>query len=144
MLFLPNNPFYYNNDVFRNIKAQANFIQSAKRKCNSLNLSIDYLVLSSPPYSLDFLNINIKLDLFQRVVKSEMCDAPLRSFAMEIIEVLYPENDWLCIFTDGSMLVRTCSTGANIHCELFNFYLPTRPRTTAFDGEIEAIVVAVQ
>ena len=37
----------------------------------------------------------------------------------------------------------THTAGADIHCKLFNFYLPTKLCTT-FDGEIEIIVVAVQ
>ena len=47
-------------------------------------------------------------------------------------------------FTDDSMLNRTHGAGANIHCELYNYYLPKGPCTTDFDGEIEIIVVAVQ
>ena len=42
------------------------------------------------------------------------------------------------------MLDRTHSAGAGIHCELFNFYLPTGPCISAFDGEIEDIVLFVQ
>lgn len=42
------------------------------------------------------------------------------------------------------MLDGTRGAGAGIHCELFNFYLPIGPCATAFDGEIEAITVAIQ
>ena len=70
-----------------------------------------------------------------------MNDAQLRSFAMETTEVRYPEDDWLHVFTDGSILDRTHWAGAGTHCELFNFYLLTVPCTT---GEIKVIAVVVQ
>ena len=60
---------------------------------------------------------------------------------MEIIVVRYPENDWLLIFNDGSLLNRTHGAGAGIYSGVFNFYLPTGLcTTTAFDGEFEIII----
>ena len=52
-----------------------------------------------------------------------MSDAQLRFFALETIEVQYPENDWLSVFIDASVFDRTHGIRSSAHCELFNFYL---------------------
>ena len=97
-----------------------------------------------PPCPLAFLNINIKLDLIQRVFKSKTSETQFRSIAMEAAEVSYPGNDWLCVFSGSAMLDLTHSALAGIHCEFFHFHPSTVPYTTAFHGEIEAIIVVVQ
>ena len=48
------------------------------------------------------------------------------------------------IFTDGSQIEGYINAGAGIHCELFSCYTPLGQHSTAFDGEIEAILTALR
>ncbi|XP_054711430.1 uncharacterized protein LOC129221019 [Uloborus diversus] len=75
-----------------------------------------------------------------------MIDNHTSSHAMETSfrSSLSSETGWARVFKDGSILERSHGVEAGIHRELFSFYLPMGPLTTAFDGEVEAITVAVQ
>ncbi|GIY50757.1 uncharacterized protein CDAR_476771 [Caerostris darwini] len=56
--------------------------------------------------------------------------------------MLYPDPEWLRIFTDGSLLSDNPNGGAGVFSEIFSFYVPVG-RGTAFDGEIAAIRTAL-
>ncbi|GFQ91817.1 uncharacterized protein LOC103523915 [Trichonephila clavata] len=56
---------------------------------------------------------------------------------------MYPEPDWVRICTDGSPLKDFESAGAGVYYHLFSFYLTTGKFTTAFDGELAALEVAL-
>ncbi|GFV82998.1 hypothetical protein TNCV_1180121 [Trichonephila clavipes] len=69
--------------------------------------------------------------------------AILRSLALETIDTIYSEPDWVHIYTDGSRLKDSDSAGARVYCHLFSFYLTTGKFTTAFDGEVAVLQVAL-
>ncbi|GIY87029.1 RNase H domain-containing protein [Caerostris darwini] len=56
-----------------------------------------------------------------------------------MLNILYPDPEWLRILTDRSLLSKA---GAGVFSEIFSFYVPVG-RGTAFDGEIAAIRTAL-
>ncbi|GFU80040.1 RNase H domain-containing protein [Trichonephila clavipes] len=56
---------------------------------------------------------------------------------------MYPEPDWVPIYTDGSFLKDSDRAGAGLYCHLFSFYLTTEKFTTTFDDEVAALQVAL-
>jgi len=64
--------------------------------------------------------------------------------ALEAMNTRYPQDKWLHIFTDGSQIDGYINAGAGIYCELFSYYMPLGQHSTAFDGEIEAICIALR
>jgi hypothetical protein len=63
--------------------------------------------------------------------------------ALETVLTLYTEWDWLHIYTDASV---TDENGkrAGIYCKLFSFYWSLGQHTTHFDGQIEAVNIALR
>ncbi|GIY28366.1 hypothetical protein CDAR_231001 [Caerostris darwini] len=55
-----------------------------------------------------------------------------------MLNMLYPDPEWLRIFTDGSLLSDNPNAGAGVFSEIFSFYVPVG-RGTTFEGEIAAI-----
>ncbi|GFX11503.1 uncharacterized protein LOC103524116 [Trichonephila clavipes] len=53
-------------------------------------------------------------------------------------------EEWLHIYTDGSLLDFAQGAGIGVFSHLFPFYLHAGPLTTHFDGEVEAIHIALQ
>jgi hypothetical protein len=58
--------------------------------------------------------------------------------ALETIHMLYPEQDWLHVYTDNSG-----KAGAGIYCKLYRFYLSLGQHATHIDGEREALTTAL-
>ncbi|GFU70847.1 uncharacterized protein LOC103524116, partial [Trichonephila clavipes] len=56
----------------------------------------------------------------------------------------FPPVEWLHIYTDGSLLDFAQGAGIGVFSHLFSFYLHAGPLTTHFDGEVEAIHIALQ
>jgi hypothetical protein len=59
--------------------------------------------------------------------------------ASETVNTLQPEQDWLHIYTDGSLTDRNGNVGAGIYCKLLSFYLSPTRHATHFAGETEAM-----
>ncbi|KAJ4449775.1 hypothetical protein ANN_01179 [Periplaneta americana] len=55
------------------------------------------------------------------------------------INIRYPPQNWLHLYTDGSLLSREQGAGAGVTCCLFSLYRSLGYGTTSFDGEIIAI-----
>jgi ribonuclease HI len=66
----------------------------------------------------------------------------MRLAALEAFYTLYPEEEWLHIYIDGS-LTENGNVRAGIYCKLFSFYLLLGQHATHFDGEIEAMNTAL-
>ncbi|GFS78425.1 uncharacterized protein LOC103524116 [Trichonephila clavipes] len=64
--------------------------------------------------------------------------------ALETINTRFPPEEWLHIYTDGSLLDFAQGAGIGVFSHLFSFYLHAGPLTTHFDGEVEAIHIALQ
>ncbi|GFX49698.1 uncharacterized protein LOC103524116 [Trichonephila clavipes] len=63
---------------------------------------------------------------------------------LETINTRFPLEEWLHIYTDGSLLDFAQGSGIGVFSHLFSFYLHAGPFTTHFDGEVEAIHIALQ
>ncbi|XP_015922042.1 uncharacterized protein [Parasteatoda tepidariorum] len=63
--------------------------------------------------------------------------------ALETISTLYLEPDWVHIYTNGRLLKDTDNAGGGVCSYLFSLYFSTGNFTTAFDGGVAAIRVAL-
>jgi hypothetical protein len=68
----------------------------------------------------------------------------VQSAVLEIIHTLYPGQYWLHIYTDDTLTGNNGKAGAGIHCKLFSFYLTLGHHATQFDGELEAMNIALR
>jgi ribonuclease HI len=67
----------------------------------------------------------------------------MRLAALEAIYSLYREEEWLHIYTDGSLTEKNGNVRAGIYFKMFSFYLSLGQHSTHFDGEIEAMNTAL-
>ncbi|KAJ4446816.1 hypothetical protein ANN_13514, partial [Periplaneta americana] len=74
----------------------------------------------------------------EEILKSEVNTEMLKQLSLETINIRYPPQDWLHLYTDGSLISRE-SAGAGVTCCLFSLYRSLGYGTTSFDGEIIAI-----
>jgi hypothetical protein len=99
------------------------------------------LLLSLCP--LNYIGVDYKLDLLQELKKRDTDLSVMRLAALEEIYTLYPEEEWLHIYTDGSLTEKNGNVRAGMYCKLFSFYLSLGQHATHFDGEIEAMNTAL-
>ncbi|GFW99127.1 uncharacterized protein LOC103521360 [Trichonephila clavipes] len=78
------------------------------------------------------------------VKKRDLSPTALHAIALETINTRFPPEEWLHIYTDGSLLDFAQGAGIGVFSHLFSFYLHAGPLTTHFDGEVEAIHIALQ
>ncbi|GFS50107.1 uncharacterized protein LOC103524116 [Trichonephila clavipes] len=84
------------------------------------------------------------LDLVLNVRKRDLSPTALHAIALETINTRFPLEKWLHTYTDGSLLDFAQGAGIGVFSHLFSFYLHDGPLTTHFDGEVEAIHIALQ
>ncbi|GFX31443.1 uncharacterized protein LOC103524116 [Trichonephila clavipes] len=146
LIRLPNNSFWrdYDSDGGRNLKTQKGFIQCVRE-------SIQYKVIKDVPFELlsfanplDYAILDIRLDLVLNVRKRDLSPTALHAIALETINTRFPPEEWLHIYTDGSLLDFAQGAGIGVFRHLFSFNLHAGPLTTHFDGEVEAIHIALQ
>ncbi|GFS98938.1 uncharacterized protein LOC103524116 [Trichonephila clavipes] len=82
------------------------------------------------------------LDLVLNVRKRDLSPTALHAIALETINTRFPPEEWLHIYTDGSLLDFAQGAGIGVFNHLF--YLHAGPLTTHFDGEVEATHIALQ
>jgi ribonuclease HI len=92
---------------------------------------------------LNYTGVDYKLDLLQELKKRDTDRSVMRLAALEAIYTPYPEEEWLHIYTDGSLTEKIGNVGAGIYCKLFSIYLLLGQNATHFDGEIEAMNTAL-
>ncbi|GFU89049.1 membrane-associated tyrosine- and threonine-specific cdc2-inhibitory kinase [Trichonephila clavipes] len=146
LIRLPNNSFWrdYDSDGGHNLKTQKGFIQCVRE-------NIQYKVINDVPFELlsfanplDYATLYIRLDLVLNVRKRDLSPTALHAIALETINTRFPPEEWLPIYTDGSLLDFAQGAGIGVFSHLFSFYLHAGPLTTHFDGEVEAIHIALQ
>jgi hypothetical protein len=71
-----------------------------------------------PLCPLNYTEADYETDLLQETYQVIMKPA-----ALETMHTLYPEQDWLHIYTDDSLTDRNGNAGAGIQCKLYIFYL---------------------
>ncbi|XP_015918031.1 uncharacterized protein [Parasteatoda tepidariorum] len=84
----------------------------------------------------------VNLNLCQEVLKKNTDTTILRSLANEATNNYYPEDLWLHIFTDYSLLFNCNNAGPGISSKLLLFYTSVG-QGAAFDGEITTIRAAL-
>ncbi|GFX15198.1 uncharacterized protein LOC103521360 [Trichonephila clavipes] len=91
---------------------------------------------TATPVPLHIPQLNVK--------KRDLSPTALHAIALETINTRFPPEEWLHIYTDGSLLDFAQGGGIGVFSHLFSFYLHAGPLTTYFDGEVEAIHIALQ
>ncbi|GFT80571.1 uncharacterized protein LOC103524116 [Trichonephila clavipes] len=146
LIRLPNNSFWrdYDSDGGRTLKTQKGFIQCVRE-------NIQYKVINDVPFELlsfanplDYAILDIRLDLVLNVRKRDLSPNALHAIALETINTRFPPEEWLHIYTDVSLLDFAQGAGIGVFSHLFSFCLHAGPLTTHFDGEVEAIHIALQ
>ncbi|GFV29293.1 probable RNA-directed DNA polymerase from transposon X-element [Trichonephila clavipes] len=132
------------------------YIQPVLNYCNEMLISasennIQYKVINDVPFELlyfaiplDYAILDIRLDLVLNVRKRDLSPTALHAIALETINTRFPPEEWLHIYTDGSLLDFAQVAGIGVFSHLFFFYLYAGPLTTHFDGKVEAIHIALQ
>ncbi|GIY86838.1 hypothetical protein CEXT_130601 [Caerostris extrusa] len=115
------------------------FLQGVLQLKNSLGLNHEPELLILPQNPVHLKSFCIKLDLGQKITKSNTDTSILRALALEMLTILYPDPEWLRICTDGSLLSDSPNAGTGVFSEIFSFYVPVG-RGTAFDGSVPAAV----
>ncbi|GFW27289.1 RNase H domain-containing protein [Trichonephila clavipes] len=132
---LPNNSFWrdYDSDGGRNLKTKKGFIQCVRE-------NIQYKVINDVPFELlsfanplDYAILDIRLDLVLNVRKRDLNPTALHAIALETINTRFPPEEWLHIYTDGSLLDFAQGAGIGVFSHLFSFYLHAGPLTNNFD-----------
>ncbi|KAI5752692.1 hypothetical protein M8J77_019486 [Diaphorina citri] len=141
---LPTSKSWIHNEKSNTLKTQSGFIQKVAEIKNSFNIpsKIEHLNLVINP--TESFEIDHSLTIEDNFRKQDVAPSVAKVKALEVINTKYPLDQWLHIFTDGSMQNPDDGAGAGISCDLFSFYKGLGPCTTNFDGEVEAIKIAVQ
>lgn len=128
----------------RTLKTQESFlskIEDIKKNVNLPNSKENFIYKVNPTQTP---NITYYLHMVQEVKKSDTPTNVLKLLALETIHTRFPEHEWLHIYTDGSLITNQDGAGAGVTCHLFSSYKSLGYGTTNFDGETEAIQVALQ
>ncbi|KAJ4446881.1 hypothetical protein ANN_13581 [Periplaneta americana] len=99
------------------------------------------LMIPQNPLQIDI--IQSEIDLLEQITKNQHSKENLKQLALETVNIRYPEDYWIRIYTDGSKTDPQENVGAGIFSNIFCFYLPVGYNLSAYDGEIEAIHVAL-
>lgn len=145
-VFMPVEPCLWNQDSLvceRNLKSQNGFLQGVADIISELDLNYEAEHFSLPINPIVDKRFSIRLELIKDVYKAETSDIVLRTLALETLDSLYPKEEWLRIYTDGSRMSGCVNAGAGVYCELFCLYTPIGNHRSAFDGEIAAICQAL-
>jgi len=91
-------------NVPRQLKTQSGFLQRVLELRAELELD-DGIVQGflKPPNTVNHVELTTKLDLAQPIFKSQLSQSSLKILALETIHTLYPEPEWLHVYTDGSL-----------------------------------------
>ncbi|GIY46950.1 hypothetical protein CEXT_252041 [Caerostris extrusa] len=69
------------------------------------------------------------------------CDV-LKSISYATINALYPEQELLRIYTNGPHVDQRINSGTEGFCNLLSVYAPVGYFTSAYDGEVKALLIA--
>ncbi|XP_035213455.1 uncharacterized protein LOC118187361 [Stegodyphus dumicola] len=146
LIRLRSNPHWRNYDYNkqRNLKAQNGFLQCVSRleQYNHLRILKTALLFLLNP--LDYSFLDVRFDLEMKVDKKEMSPEQIRTIALETTEQRFLAEEWIYVYTDGSLTDRIQEAGAGVYGKLFSFYIPVKDSSTHFDGELKAIHLALQ
>jgi ribonuclease HI len=95
--------------------------------------------LENPLY---YIKCDIKLDLLDVTNKKTDSVDFLKQLASETLNTKYPSEEWLRIYTDGS-LTDEDGVGAGVYSELFSHYIAVGENKTVFERECQGILYAL-
>jgi len=90
----------------------------------------------------EYQSFHTKLFLLSEVKKHDTASTALQQLALVTINERYPPEEYLRIYTDGSLLKMDGKAGAGIHSELFSHCISVGSNRTSTDREITAIAMA--
>jgi len=90
------------------------------------------------------MTVATNLSLTGNLKKEDTPPMVVKLTTLEMIDFHYPEKDLLRVNTDGSQVDETNTAGAGVHCNLFSWYATVGVNKSNFDGELEAIFLALQ
>nr|CDS31781.2 reverse transcriptase [Hymenolepis microstoma] len=76
-------------------------------------------------------------------MKADTLPGQMRLLALETINANYPADQWLQVFTDGPYVENQANVGFGVYSELFTFFAAVGQNRSPFEGEIEAIKIAL-
>lgn len=128
------------------LKTQIGFIEKVKeiKKEYKIPNNAEKLQTINNPIELMKIEHSLTIDENENFKKHDVAPTVAKAKALETIHTQYPAEQWLHVYTDGSMQDPEKGAGAGITCDLFAFYKGLGPHTTNYDGEIEAIKFAIQ
>lgn len=126
------------------LKTQESFLSKIHNIKKQITLPLNKENLLHRINPLQTIDIEYYTDLMEEIKKENTPTEVLKLLALETIHSRFPEEQWLHIFTDGSLLPNQSGAGAGATCHLFSFYKPLGFGTTNFDGEVEAIYTSLQ
>ena len=128
----------------RQLKTQKGFVQcidNIKPQYFPITTAETLLTPTSPLLQPD---VHLRLNLTEMVTKSENDRIVLKQLTLETIHQFYPSDNWLHIYTDGSQIGKNGKVGVGVYSSLFSFYHTLGDYHTNFDGEMEAIRLALE
>ena len=87
-----------------------------------LDINLDPVLLILPPDPTMDMNFHIRTELTQVICKKVYDTSTLRMIALETINTLYPESDWINLYTDESHANYIDIAGAGVQGNMFSFY----------------------
>nr|CDS29375.1 hypothetical protein HmN_000871100 [Hymenolepis microstoma]CUU99915.1 hypothetical transcript [Hymenolepis microstoma] len=99
--------------------------------------------LSLPQNPLADNEVQLCTKLLGHFTKADISPDQMRLLVLESINVNYPVDQWLQVFTNGSQVENHANVGTGVYSELFTFFAATRHNRSAFEGEIGAIKIAL-
>uniref|UniRef100_A0A8D9AVJ4 RNase H type-1 domain-containing protein n=1 Tax=Cacopsylla melanoneura TaxID=428564 RepID=A0A8D9AVJ4_9HEMI len=145
MIRLPNNSVWNNFTEHPNeMKTQPSFIKQVRKLKKEYKIPDQREILKHPSNPMDYTEIPHSLSLNQKFRKEDVAPSVAKVIAQDTIHEYYPPENWLHIYTDGSLQNTEIGAGAGVTCDLFSFYKGLGKYTTNFDGEVEAIKLATQ
>lgn len=138
-------PFWANYQIHtRNLKTQCRFIQKVFDILQDDQLQENPKKIMKHINPLEIYEVEFNLNLLNKICKKDTAPQVLRCSALETIYTEYPEEDWLHVYTDGSYSESCASAGSGVFSKLFFFSASAGKNRTAFDGEVEAIRIALE
>lgn len=128
----------------RQLKTQISFIQKVeeiKLQYHLPEVAAEKFIFPLSPIFLP--QLDYQLDITDNYKKCKTDPSIMRATAIETISRRYPEDQWLHIYTDGSLMEKEGNVGMGIYSKIFCFYQTLGPYHSNFEGEVEAIRIAV-
>ena len=141
---LPQAKWAKNSQDGTHLKTQTLPVNTANKYLTLLGITTEIEPFCPKIKPTEYQTINTNLSLLSDMKKQDAPPTILHQMALATINERYPQDEYLRIYTDGSLIGKHGKAGAGVHCELFSHYISVGENKTSFDGEIKAIHMALQ